>query len=103
MFSPRLKNSLQTPFPELHKLTALMDEAEADVLASWASLRSTGPDTLDQLPEAHQCRDQATHRYRRNFPDDAATGSAAPFCSSRTSDWAIRRARYMTLKPSFDE
>jgi hypothetical protein len=36
MFSPRLKNSLQTPFPELHKLTALMDE---DVLAFMGLLK----------------------------------------------------------------
>jgi hypothetical protein len=90
MFSPRLKNK---PGPrdltrsvccqyssnysinslsKLHKFSALMDQAEADVAGLLGFPKSTEPDTLDQLPEAPQCRDQATHRYRRIFPDEAA-------------------------------
>ncbi len=78
-----------------------MDEAEADVAGLLGFLGSTEPDTLDQLPEAPQCRDQATHRYRRNFPDEAAItwlgGTILLQQNERLGDPA---ARYMTLKPS---
>jgi hypothetical protein len=90
MFSPRLKNK---PGPrdltrsvcceyssnhsinslsKLHKFSALMDEAEADVAGLLGFSKEHRTRHTRSTPEAPQCRDQATHRYRRISPHEAA-------------------------------
>ncbi len=85
--------------PKVHKLAALMDEAEADVLAYMsfpaphrAKLHSTNPSSA-------QRRDQAAHEVVGIFPNEAAiTRLVGAILLEQNDEWAVQRARYMTLE-----
>ena len=86
--------------PKVPKLAALMDEAEADVLAYMSfpkdhrpRLHSTNP--LERLNGEIKRRTEVVGI----FPNDAAiTRLVGAILLEQNDDWAVQRARYMTLE-----
>ena len=86
--------------PRLPKLAALMDEAEADVLAYMgfpaqhrAKMHSTNP--LERLNGEIKRRSEVVGI----FPNEAAvTRLIGALLLEQNDEWAVQRARYMTLE-----
>src|SRR5271168_595506 len=86
--------------PRVPKLAALMDEAEADVLAYMgfpaqhrAKIHSTNP--LERLNGEIKRRSEVVGI----FPNDAAvTRLIGALLLEQNEDWSVQRARYMTLE-----
>ncbi len=86
--------------PKLPKLAALMDESEADVLAYMSfpaphrtKLHSTNP--LERLNGEIKRRTEVVGI----FPKEAAiTRLVGAILLEQNDEWAVQRARYMTLK-----
>jgi transposase-like protein len=86
--------------PKVPKLATLMDQAEPDVLA------------LHELPSQHRAKLHFTNPLERLngeirrrtevvgiFPNEPAiTRLIGAICSGRTMNWAVQRARYITLE-----
>jgi len=86
--------------PKLPKLATLMDDAETDVLAYMsfpaqhrAKLHSTNP--LERLNGEIKCRTEVVGI----FPNEAAiTRLVGAILLEQNDEWAVQRARYMTLE-----
>ncbi len=86
--------------PKLPKLAALMDDAEADVLAYMtfpaahrAKLHSTNP--IERLNGEIKRRTEVVGI----FPNEAAiTRLVGGILLEQNDEWAVQRARYMTLE-----
>jgi putative transposase len=86
--------------PKVPKLAALMDEAETDVLAYMAfppqhrtKLHSTNP--LERVIGEVKRRTEVVG----NFPNEAAiTRLVGAILLEQNDEWAVQRARYMTLE-----
>jgi transposase-like protein len=72
--------------PKVPKLAALMDAAEADVLAFMSYPKEPAEDPLDQSARAHQRRDQAADVVGISPTRRPSCGSSAPSCSNRTTN-----------------
>ena len=89
-----------TIFVDTSGLFALMDEAEDDVLAHlafpkehWPQLHSTNP--LERLNGEIKRRTEVVGI----FPNEAAiTRLVGAILLEQNDEWAVRRARYMTLE-----
>jgi hypothetical protein len=58
-----------------------------------------GQDPQQPSARAPQRRDQASHRRRRHLPNEAAiTRLVGALLLEQTDEWAVQRARYMTLE-----
>jgi putative transposase len=86
--------------PKVAKLAALMDEAEADVLAYMtfpaqhrAKLHSTNP--LERLIGEIKRRTEVVGIFPN---EDAITRLVGAILLEQNDEWAVRRARYMTLE-----
>ena len=86
--------------PRLPKLATLMDNAEADVLAYMdfpaqhrAKLDSTDP--LERLNGEIKRRSDVVGIFPTRLPSSAWSVLC---CSNRNDEWAVQRARYMTLE-----
>ncbi len=85
--------------PKLPRLAALMDDAEPDVWPTWDSRPSTGKAPLDQSARTPQRRDQAQDEVVGIFPNEAAiTRLVGALLLEQNDEWAVQRARYMTLE-----
>ena len=87
--------------PKAPKLAALMDEAEHDVLAYMsfpaahrAKLHSTNP--LERLHGEIKRRTNVVGIFPN---DDAITRLVGAILLEQNDEWAVQRARYMTLEP----
>ena len=86
--------------PREPKLAKLMDDAEADVLAymgfptrHWAKIHSTNP--IERLNGEIKRRSDVVGI----FPNDAAvTRLIGAILLEQNDEWAVQRARYMTLE-----
>jgi putative transposase len=86
--------------PKVPKLAALLDEAEEDVLAymtfpksHWAKLHSTNP--IERLNGEIKRRTEVVGI----FPDEASiTRLIGAILLEQNDEWAVQRARYMTLE-----
>jgi transposase-like protein len=86
--------------PKVPKLAALLDEAEEDVLAymtfpkgHWTKLHSTNP--IERLNGEVKRRTEVVGI----FPDEAAiTRLIGAILLEQNDEWAVQRARYMTLE-----
>jgi putative transposase len=84
--------------PRVPRLAALMDDAEADVLAYMgfpaqhrAKIHSTNP--IERL------NGEIKRRSKIVFPnDDAVTRLIGALLLEQNNEWAVQRARYMTLE-----
>ena len=85
--------------PKVPKLAALMDEAEPDVLAymafpkeHWTKLHSANP--LERLNGEIKRRTSVVGIFPN---EDAITRLAGAILLEQNDEWAVQRARYMTL------
>lgn len=86
--------------PKVPKLATLMDNAEHDVLACmsfpkehWAKLHSTNP--IERLNGEIKRRTEATGIFPN---DEAIIRLVGVLLLEQNDEWAVQRARYMTLE-----
>jgi len=86
--------------PKVHKLATLMDDAEQDVLAYMsfpkehrAKLHSTNP--IERLNGEIKRRTDVVGIFPN---DDAIVRPVGALLLEQNDEWAVQRARYMTLK-----
>jgi transposase-like protein len=86
--------------PKVPKLAAMMDEAETDVLAymtfpkeHWTKLHSTNP--IERLNAEIKRRTRVVGVFPN---EDAITRLVGAILLEQNDEWAVQRARYMTLE-----
>jgi transposase-like protein len=86
--------------PKVAKLAALMDQAETDVLAFMSfpkdhrpKIHSTNP--LERLNGEIKCRTDVVSIFPH---EDAITRLVGAILLEQNDEWAVQRARYMTLE-----
>jgi transposase-like protein len=88
--------------PKVPKLVALMDEAEADVLAFMTFPKDHRPENpLHRSARASQCRDQAAYRRRRHLPQRGRHHAPDRRVAART-DRRMRRSARQVHEPGND-